>query len=127
MGPYVTPPADLDWGPIEGIISIGGMIITVIGGLLIAGSVIYFLWKLLFTIVGKNQITKEVIKWSAISLTAGMLCLGGGWYTLIRAGQVILIQPTKEIFNMDNPVDDFRPVKVKPVEEEQGRETGEQQ
>lgn len=114
MGSYVVPPEGLSWGPVEGFIGIGGMIITVIGGLLVTLSVIYLLVRTLITIVGKGKgLSKPALRWGMISLIAGLLFIGGGWYTLLRSGQTILIHNMREILNMDQSVEDNKPLEDK--------------
>ncbi|AOT68359.1 hypothetical protein [Geosporobacter ferrireducens] len=110
MSPYVNPPPDLNWRPIEGIISVGGAFITIIGGLLIITSVMYVLIGVLTLFIGRGRLfTKENNKWCAIGLCVGLLFLGGGWYTLLKTGQDKLIKNITKIFQMDQATES-RPI-----------------
>lgn len=97
MEEYLNPGDNINWEVIDGFLKIGSTVITIIGLLIIVGTIGYAANKAMKLASGKGCFGKFEFKVISFALITGLLLAGGGWLTLLSYTDKTMIVPTKNI------------------------------
>jgi hypothetical protein len=89
------------WGILGPILIISATAIMVLGILVLVAAIGYIAWKGLTQFFGKGVVGAKELKITGIGLVIGLLVTGGGWVSVVKLLDRVVVSPGEQILQQE--------------------------